>query len=109
MTHIRILPLALLLALVSGCSTQQADTPPADTLASPESSETVKDRPPALQVLKDAGLMTNDDYKSADYIPNSNYTMIIADVRDAPCKMIFLYITTSNGDYWMPNQIGCSP
>ncbi len=53
--------------------------------------------------------MVNDDYSSADYIPNSNETMIIADVRNAPCKMIFRYITTSNGDFWMPNQIGCSP
>ncbi|MEQ0217835.1 hypothetical protein ABLV18_26905 [Klebsiella sp. CN_Kp114] len=101
--------LPVILVFISGCSTPQAIHESSDSSPQPDASETVIERPPALQILKDAGLMVNDDYSSADYIPNSNETMIIADVRNAPCKMIFRYITTSNGDFWMPNQIGCSP
>ncbi|HBV4909894.1 TPA: hypothetical protein MDZ54_002922 [Klebsiella pneumoniae] len=96
----------LIFVLISGCSTSAVIQKP--SLAVPH-TDGHTERPSALQVLKDAGLMVHDDYSSADYIPNSNHTMIYADVRNAPCKMIFRYITTSDGNYWMPNQIGCSP
>lgn len=101
--------LSLLLIIITGCSTQQVVTQSSHLPSTSDTSVTVTEQPSALQVLKDAGLVTNNDYRSANYIPNSNNTMIVADLREAPCKMIFRYITTSNGDYWMPNQIGCSP
>lgn len=102
----RIILLTLVIAVTSSCTTKQAYRLPTKTS---EPITTVTSEPPAaLQVLKDAGLMTNDDYKSAKYIPKSNNSMIIADVRSAPCKMIFRYIATSSGNYWMPSQIGCS-
>ncbi|HHE3723751.1 TPA: hypothetical protein ACPD32_002156 [Escherichia coli] len=96
----------LIFVLISGCSTSAVIQKP--SVAVPH-TDGHTERPSALQVLKDAGLMVHNDYSSADYIPNSNHTMIYADVRYAPCKMIFRYITTSDGNYWMPNQIGCSP
>lgn len=65
-------------------------------------------QPSAFSVLKNAGLMTSDEYSKAQFIPNSNEKMIVADVREAPCRMIFIYITTKTGSYWMPNQISCS-
>ncbi|HCL5581142.1 TPA: hypothetical protein N2N40_002570 [Citrobacter freundii] len=101
--------LPLIFALISGCSSSPVIQQSSGAQPHPDVHGDRTERPSALQVLKDAGLMVHDDYSSADYIPNSNHTMILADVRDAPCKMIFRYITTSNGDYWMPNQIGCSP
>ncbi|HCL5785801.1 MULTISPECIES: hypothetical protein [Enterobacteriaceae] len=101
--------LLLIFVLISGCSSPAVIQKPSVAVPHPDGHGGRTERPSALQVLKDAGLMDHDDYSSADYIPNSNHTMIYADVRNAPCKMIFRYITTSNGNYWMPNQIGCSP
>ncbi|PHM72406.1 hypothetical protein [Xenorhabdus sp. KJ12.1] len=104
MKHIYPL-LILVILLVNGCSNYTVPT-----LSAPTAKYSATDlKPTALQVLKDAGVMIKDDYQSAEFIPNSDEKMIVAKVRDIPCKMIFRYITTSNGNYWMPNQIACSP
>ena len=106
--------LAFLVAVVSGCAGPEQITPPSDSsLGAPENGSTetaiVSERPSALEILKHTGLMTKDDYVSADFIPNSNDTLIVAEMRYAPCKMIFSYVITENSDYWMPNQIACAP
>lgn len=62
----------------------------------------------AAEILISAGLLKPGDYKSAEFIPGSDNTMILASLDSAPCKMIFRYIETNNQNYWMPNQIGCA-
>ncbi|ELY4881518.1 hypothetical protein ACLI07_23095 (plasmid) [Providencia huaxiensis] len=101
--------------LIGGCAAQPEQSDTTDNVALNDKTrqvnavETPTKSPTAMQILKSSGLMPDDNYVSADFIPNSDNTMIVADIRDVPCKMIFRYITTTNGDYWMPNQIGCSP
>ncbi len=124
MKPIRMSFVVCALFLIVGCAAQQEQAEPTDDAALYEKTEQVNtvetptekpaaetptEPPTAMQILKSSGLMPDDNYVSADFIPNSDDTMIIADIRDVPCKMIFRYITTTNGDYWMPNQIGCSP
>jgi hypothetical protein len=119
MSTIRILFVGCALCLIVGCSAQPKQHKTADAALVPVKKERLNaaeqhtDQPPepltAIQILKQSGLMPDDNYVFADFIPNSNNTMIVADIRDVPCKMIFRHITTTNGDYWMPNQIGCSP
>lgn len=101
--------LFFVLISVGGCSAQSFFKMKQHTSPRSNTGEIAIERPPALMVLKDTGLVANDDYSSANYIPNSDNTMIIATLRNAPCKIIFLHIKTNSGDYWMPNQIGCSP
>lgn len=106
--------LAFLVSVVSGCAEPEQITSPSDSsLGAPEhgapETATAAERPSAIEILKHRGLMTKDDYVSADFIPNSNDTMIVAEMRHAPCKMIFSYVITENSDYWMPNQIACAP
>ncbi|EOC0011574.1 hypothetical protein ACI0X9_003258 [Cronobacter turicensis] len=62
----------------------------------------------AFDILKQAGLMTKNEYTDAQFIPNSEEKMIVADVREAPCRMVFRFISTKSGSYWMPNQISCN-
>ena len=115
MKPIRMSFVAYALFLIVGCAARPEQAEPTDDEALNEKIEQVNtvdtptEPPTAMQILKSSGLMPDDNYVSADFIPNSDDTMIIADIRDVPCKMIFRYITTTNGDYWMPNQIGCSP
>lgn len=99
--------------LLVGCSSHISDmtldrtTPTnADTFTD-TSTVTVKELS-ALDILQKAGLMTKQEYTDAHFIPDSRNTMIVADVRDAPCRMIFQFISTESGSYWMPNQISCT-
>lgn len=128
MKPVRMSFIACALFIIVGCSAQPEQAKPTDDKALNEKTEQVNtvdtptekpaaetptepptEPPTAMQILKNSGLMPDDNYVSAEFIPNSDDTMIVADIREVPCKMIFRYITTTNGDYWMPNQIGCSP
>lgn len=102
-----------IIATLSSCSSDRHAVKPG---FEPESrSNMLKEEKPspqghsALETLSQAGLMTKKEYSSAEYIPNSQKTMIIADVAQAPCRMIFRFITTDTGAYWMPDQISCAP
>ncbi len=79
----------------SGVSTETTNSPFNESL------------PDGLQTLRAAGLLLQDEYENAEFIENSDRTMIVATVRAVPCRLVFRHIKTKDGDYWLPNQIGC--
>ena len=97
------LPLITMTLLLGGCTASDLVNP----TGQPRSFITSPAHLDALQTLHDAGLVVDSEYLSVSFIDMSERKMILAVLRDVPCKMIFRNIEAQNGNYWMPNHFSC--
>ena len=91
--------IVLLCFLTLGCGSR-------DTLPAP-STKDINPLPDAMVTLSTAGLWNENELSGAEFLENSDRSMIVANLTSVPCRMVFSYVKTSNHPYWMPSQIAC--
>ncbi|WP_434526454.1 hypothetical protein [Photorhabdus asymbiotica] len=103
-------PLLIAFLLAGGCAGNDQGKTPTSPALQPKSvpaTQITQKQSDAWQTLIDVGLAQDSDYEDVSFIANSNRTMIVATVKNAPCKMVFKHVSTHNEDFWMPQQISC--
>ncbi|MFM4173578.1 hypothetical protein AB8Q30_23685, partial [Klebsiella variicola] len=60
-----------------------------------------------IRTFPNAGLWNENELSGAEFLENSDRSMIVANLTSVPCRMVFSYVKTSNHPYWMPSQIAC--
>ena len=89
----------LLCFLILGCGSR-------DKLPIP-ATKAINALPDAMATLSNAGLWNENELSDAEFLENSDRSMIVANLTSVPCRMVFSYVKTSNHPYWMPSQIAC--
>ncbi len=91
--------IVLLCFLTLGCGSR-------DTLPAP-ATKAKNALPDAMVTLTNAGLWDENELSGAEFLENSDRSMIVANLTSVPCRMVFSYVKTSIHPYWMPSQIAC--
>lgn len=95
----KLLTTVLLCFLTLGCGSREK--------LSALTARAINALPDAMATLSDAGLWNENELSGAEFIENSDRSMIVANLTNIPCRMVFSYVKTSNHPYWMPSQIAC--